>query len=349
MSGTGINEIMEIRKEEVKGCYLCGNVGSSLYSDLADRLFGAPGRWGFLQCEVCGLVWSSPRPVPSDIGKVYETYFTHVDGETKFRFNSLREKLKRSVYATVPGYERIGSGGIWSQLGKLATSISSFKEIALLGSMCLNTGGPKGRLLDIGCGNGDFLAMMREAGWDVFGVEPDPAAANFARETHGISVRTGSLEEAKLPANTFDAVTLSHVIEHVYDPVELLRECRRVLTDHGKVVMVTPNVASLGHQIFKSSWVALDPPRHLHLFNSTTLGTCCDKAGLIVTSVRTSSRIAPWTWAASKTIARKGTFVRKSDHTLGSRLQGLVFQLRQNKLQRTRADAGEELVLICSR
>jgi 2-polyprenyl-3-methyl-5-hydroxy-6-metoxy-1,4-benzoquinol methylase len=347
VSGTGANEIAAIRKEEVKGCYLCGNVGSNLYEDLTDRLFGAPGRWGFLQCEFCGLVWLSPRPVPAELSRVYETYFTHPNGNAS-PGTTFREKVKRGLYATVPGNCGVSKSWVWNKVGKLLALVPSIRERACLGVMHLD-GGAKGKLLDVGCGNGEFLAIMRDAGWSVSGVEPDPAAAKIARNVYGIFVTTGSLEDAKLPANSFDAITLSHVIEHVYDPVELLRECRRVLTQDGKLVVTTPNVAGLGHQIFQRSWAALDPPRHLYLFNPMTLQTCCDKAGLIVTSVRTSSRIAPWTWAASKTIARKGTFVRKSDHTLGLRLQGLAFQIRQNKSQRTRDDAGEELVFICSR
>jgi 2-polyprenyl-3-methyl-5-hydroxy-6-metoxy-1,4-benzoquinol methylase len=347
VSGSGANEIVEIRKEEVKACYLCGNIGSNLYGDLTDRLFGAPGRWGFLQCEFCGLVWLSPRPVPADLSRVYETYFTHPNGNAS-RGATFREKMKRGLYSTVPGNRAVCKSWVWNQAGNLLALVPSMRERACLGVMHLD-GGVKGKLLDVGCGNGEFLTIMRDAGWNVSGVEPDPAAAKIARNMHGILVTTGNLGDAKLPANSFDAITLSHVIEHVYDPVGLLRECRRVLTQDGKLIMTTPNVAGQGHQTFQKSWVALDPPRHLYLFSPSTLQTCCDKAGLTVRSVRSSSRVASWTWAASKTIARKGTFLRKSDQTLGLRLQGLAFQMRQDKSRRLHGDVGEELVIICSR
>lgn len=85
-------------------------------------------------------------------------------------------------------------------------------------------GARKGRLLDVGCGSGEFLAQMRELGWDVFGVEPDPQAARVAREQFGLTVWPGALAEASFPDGFFDAVTLNHVIEHVADPPWLAAE-----------------------------------------------------------------------------------------------------------------------------
>src|SRR5208283_4697550 len=113
-----------------------------------------------------------------------------------------------------------------------------------------------------GCGDGRFLALMRDAGWDVYGIEPDPVAAKVAQRELGTSVTVGALEDAGFPDEAFDAVTLSHVIEHVHDPVALLAECRRVLKPDGSVVIVTPNIRSLGHQKFQSLWRGLEPPRH---------------------------------------------------------------------------------------
>jgi SAM-dependent methyltransferase len=213
--------------------------------------------------------------------------------------------------------------------------------------MCLN-GGHRGKLLDVGCGNGSFLAMMQDAGWEVTGVDPDKVAATLARKRFGISILNGSLEDAGFAEESFDAVTLSHVIEHVYDPVALLRECRRVLRPGGKIVVTTPNLASQGHRAFGSSWVPLDPPRHLHLFTSATLGACCERAGLSIQSVATSARGAGWVWAASKIVFKKGSFCRETDITVRLKIEGLAFQLREERSQRTDVESGEELLLIAT-
>ena len=215
-----------------------------------------------------------------------------------------------------------------------------------MGTMCLN-GADRGKLLDLGCGNGRFLALMRDAGWDVRGVEPDPAAAKVAQEQFGIPVIVGPLEDARLPAESFDAITLSHVVEHVYDPIALLSECRRLLKPKGRAVIVTPNIRSLGHQKFGSSWRGLEPPRHLLIFSLTTLRVCCEKAGLHVQILRTSARAAGLVWQESEMIKRR----KESsglDRGLPSRLRRLFFNLHEDGLCRASEEVGEEILLIAS-
>lgn len=335
-----------ITTEEVASCRLCGSSGTLLYSQLSDRLFGAPGKWGHRECHCCGLVWLSPRPVPAAIAAVYRRYYTH--GRAR-RWASLREKAKRALYGTVPGYESIAGTLIWKHLGIVLSWIPYWKERAVLGAMCLN-GTRKGKLLDVGCGDGGFLALMRDAGWEVMGIEPDPRAASFAREKHGIPVIAGTLAEAALSDKSVDVVTLSHVIEHAYDPILVLEGCRRILKPKGKVIIVTPNLAGQGHQMFKSSWVHLDPPRHLYLFSPATLRSSCERAGLKVEMLRTSVRGATWVWAASTTIRRKGSFRREVDFTWRLGWEGLKLQRREQASCSTPEgkDAGEEIVLIAS-
>jgi 2-polyprenyl-3-methyl-5-hydroxy-6-metoxy-1,4-benzoquinol methylase len=104
---------------------------------------------------------------------------------------------------------------------------------------------------------------MQRAGWEVAGVEPDPVAAGVARESHPHSVIAQALNDAQIADASMDVVTMSHVIEHVLNPIQLLRECRRVLKPEGKIVILTPNLGSQGHRLFQQAWVPLDPPGHL--------------------------------------------------------------------------------------
>jgi len=336
-----------IRVEEVRRCYLCQNVGTELYTGLRDRLFGAPGLWGFLRCPGCGLVWLNPRPLPEHLHKVYANYYTHVQEERMSRFRSLCEHTRLAVCAAVPGYSGVALGWGWRQLGKALCLLPPLREIASLGTMCLN-GSRKGKLLDVGCGSGRFLALMRDAGWKVLGVEQDRAAAKLAQERFGVPVIVGTLPEANLPEESFDAVTLSHVIEHVYDPVGLLAECRRVLKPGGRVVVLSPNVESRGRQTFRESWLHLDPPRHLFLFSLMTLGLCAQRAGSSVDLIRTSARAAAWTWAASRAIGNRGA-LGHGELLWAPRILGLFFQAREEMDRYTRKDAGEELVLVGGR
>ena len=203
-----------------------------------------------------------------------------------------------------------------------------------------------GRLLDIGCGNGVYINQMRQLGWDVAGIEPDEEAASMAMKS-GLNVFRGSLEDAKFSAEHFDAITMNHVIEHVTNPVKLLKECYGVLKPGGRLVVVTPNIKSLGRRLFNDAWLHWDPPRHLHLFSPNALRACAELAGLEVFELCTTAKSAPWLWAASSLIRRDGVLPGGSPKEIGLwiKIQGLGFLVREHGLFGP-LDAGEEIVMI---
>lgn len=103
---------------------------------------------------------------------------------------------------------------------------------------------------------------------EVEGAEPDPEAARIAREQRGLNVRVGTLEPSNLAPESYDAITMSHVIEHGHDPVATLKRCHESLRPGGSLIVVTPNVSSLGHRHFRRCYFHLDPPRRLFLLAS---------------------------------------------------------------------------------
>jgi SAM-dependent methyltransferase len=207
-----------------------------------------------------------------------------------------------------------------------------------------------GRLLDVGCGNGSFLDQMRQLGWDVTGVEPDGAAVTVAREKLGLRVFEGSLEEAGLPGGHYDAITMNHVIEHLPDPIVTLKECHRVLRPGGKLIVATPNINSMGSQVFGEHWRGLEVPRHLHLFCPQSLRMAAERAGLEVRALWTSARSAPWMYAASSFIRRDGRLPGGSPEKTGAlvRWQGLGFLAQEHGLFGP-GEAGEEIVMVAGR
>jgi 2-polyprenyl-3-methyl-5-hydroxy-6-metoxy-1,4-benzoquinol methylase len=126
---------------------------------------------------------------------------------------------------------------------------------------------------------------MRSLGWEVEGVEFDPAAVKTARLT-GLNVRNGSLEENAYPSESFEVITMRHVIEHVPDPVETLTECARILKPGGQLFLFTPNGSSLSHRLFKESWRGLETPRHLHIFSPPSARRALTMAGFQKITVR---------------------------------------------------------------
>jgi len=133
-----------------------------------------------------------------------------------------------------------------------------------------------GRVLDVGCGDGGFLLLARSCGWAVVGVDPDAQAASHDLD---FEIGAGGIEYLDGESELFDAITLNHVIEHVYDPLNVLRRCYGLLKKGGQLWLETPNIESLGHAKFKSHWRGLEPPRHLVLFNARSLQFALTQAG----------------------------------------------------------------------
>lgn len=167
----------------------------------------------------------------------------------------------------------------------------------------------QGRLLDVGCAAGFFLAEAR-AHYDVQGVELSPWAAAYARERLGLDVRTGTLEQAALPAGRFDIVTLWDVIEHVAEPVPLLAEVARVLAPGGRAVLTTGDWGSAYAQSRGADWHLMTPPWHLTMFSRATLARAAARAGLRVAG------------CASEGVAGDGAFWRHRAGLLLGRVLG---------------------------
>ncbi len=241
-----------------------------IYEDLHDRLYSTQGAWNMRRCQACGLLWLDPVPLEDDMHLAYDTYYTHALSEPKGI---------RRIYAAVADYHvrrRLGYPSTVSPTARVMAPILSFlhpggdAELSRQ-ALYLRKGEGDPLLLEVGCGSGEWLTYMRRLGWRVEGVEPDPKAAETAR-SQGLNVRTGQLSDQRYPDEYADVICLVHVIEHLHEPLGTLRECRRVLKPNGRLVIATPNSASLGHRRFKSNWVSLDPPRHLMILTHQRCG-----------------------------------------------------------------------------
>lgn len=121
-----------------------------------------------------------------------------------------------------------------------------------------------GRLLDVGCGAGDFLRVAIAMGWSACGCDPDPKVVEMCR-VRGLQVRQGSVESWRDQLDSFDVVTLNQVIEHLHEPQVLLCECLQLLRPGGMLWLAFPNARAIGARVFQSAWAGLHPPYHLCL------------------------------------------------------------------------------------
>jgi 2-polyprenyl-3-methyl-5-hydroxy-6-metoxy-1,4-benzoquinol methylase len=145
-----------------------------------------------------------------------------------------------------------------------------------------------GHYLDVGCANGDMVALIGALGMHALGVDLSPHAASIAVE-RGLNVRCCTLVEANFPSINFDAISMFHVLEHIQDPVEILRECFRILKPGGTQVIGVPNSDSQMFKLLGDAWHALDVPRHLQHFNPVSLRTAVERAGFKVTRLTTEA------------------------------------------------------------
>jgi 2-polyprenyl-3-methyl-5-hydroxy-6-metoxy-1,4-benzoquinol methylase len=268
--------------ERVPQCPICGSSRRRLlHGGLRDRVFCcAPGQWDLQGCEECGTGYLDPRPTPATIGLAYRNYSTHTPvagveyskatGWRRFRI------AQRNAYLNANyGYQL--KPAAWNPIFLGAARRRRFDTFTGF----FRYPGPGARVLDIGCGNGSYLWQMRSLGWEVCGVEPDPKSAAHARAA-GLDVRDGLLANQTLPESHFHGITMTHVIEHLHDPMDTLRRCWKLLKPGGQITITTPNLGAYGHSLFGADWLPLDPPRHLILFTEASLRRAMENCGFTV-------------------------------------------------------------------
>ncbi len=218
--------------EEVK-CAICRERGDSklyLVSEAEGRSFR------YERCISCGLIFLNPRPGAGEILAYYDEEY-YGQGKQKFR--------------------------TWIEVPRLFFARQRVRRVQRFLPH-------NGRALDIGCGQGTFLNLLKREGWEVFGTELSEKQANRAIEA-GLSVWMGDLREDHFPSAFLDLVTLWEVIEHLPQPAEVIRRIRPMLKKRGIVAISTPNPEGLQARVFRENWFALDIPRHLYLFSPKTL------------------------------------------------------------------------------
>ena len=275
----------EIQTGPFPACPVCESGGSFLYRGLSDRVFTAPGSWAMRKCnnQDCGTLWLDPMPVEAELPKLYAGYYTHQSMTIPSSGNRLRALLDRMLDARLHaryGYEPASRSWIDTLLG-LVTYLHPGWCDSIDASVFHLPAQPGGRLLEVGCGGGAAMQSMKRRGWEVTGLDFDERAVSNAR-SKGLDVRHGQLSAQAFADDCFDAVVMSHVIEHVPAPGELLAECHRILKKGGALVVLTPNAASRGHRHYGRNWRGLEPPRHLQIFTPNSLANIARASGYAV-------------------------------------------------------------------
>ncbi|HEX8515111.1 MAG TPA: class I SAM-dependent methyltransferase [Bacteroidia bacterium] len=201
-----------------------------------------------VSCNSCGFKFTNPRPENNQLGKYYksEEYVSH---------SNTKKGFINSTYQTVRKY---------TLLKKLQLISKYFKT---------------GRILDIGCGTGEFLNTCKSAKWQTLGIEPDDDARQMAIRNYALDVRKES-DLVLLENESFDIISMWHVLEHVPNLNERVEELKRLIKPKGIIIIAVPNCDSLDAKLYKENWAAYDVPRHLYHFTPKDIDTLFRNHGL---------------------------------------------------------------------
>ena len=274
--------------EQVR-CNLCGADDT--------RLIAVIDQLRIVRCNRCGLTYVNPRLAQGELQEIYtESYYDHdgiVNGLEFFGYEDYvadEENIKLTFADRLRTIEKLTA---------------------------------RGRLLDIGCATGFFLALARDNGWQVVGTEVSTFSAGYARERLGVDVRLGTLKSLGFEDGSFDTVTMWDVLEHVTDPMAELGEIARILRTGGVLSIITPDAGSLVARILGDRWEEYRRVReHVYFFSRRTLSRMLNEVGFEILKVESAGkffylgpaleRLKYYTWdgaitlAASKLVYRLG-------------------------------------------
>lgn len=271
-------------------CLCGGQEFHIVYRSCPDRRHWTAGTFDIVCCNRCGLIQTNPRPTRESIKYYYpSSYVSFVEGEH-------------------------------GQLGRLL----SFLRWAIRVPYCLRYGGvprvssPVGdanQLLDVGCGAGILLTEMVRLGWSPWGIEPnEELAKSVAARLHIGEERifVGTAEAASFADEAFNMVTMSHVLEHLHDPKEVLSKVHRWLRSDGVLRIWVPNISSFESRIFRQLWHGLDMPRHLYHFGPSSLRQLLESCNFEI--VKLVPQFQGGTFSASLVHVLDATLDRRRDY-----------------------------------
>jgi SAM-dependent methyltransferase len=247
-----------------ESCKICGNRTAPFLRDLFDDRHGYPGKFDIYRCEECGFCQTLPEIPEDKIGEVYTRYYP--------RKNLVNiEDIKRQSINLLPERRR------W-WMGVNNTAHYHIKAGT--------------RVLDIGCGDCTSIREIKALGAEGYGIEPDENIRPIV-DALGLNVHIGLLNEVPYPDKFFDFITMSQVLEHIHNPIELLKSLRRILKDGGQVIIGVPNVDSRLRKKYGIRWLNWHVPYHINHFSRRSLYILAKNSGY---SVRKALTITPNLW-----------------------------------------------------
>lgn len=256
-------------------CPICGPVNAIFSFKAIDRLHGISGEYIYAKCPTCDLLFIVTPIKKEDLSTFYPaSYSPHQPLENEKELTNIHNEqphflrwLKQKIKWFITGLNN------WLKGTKIKRAIYQHLNNSSM-------------VLDVGCGTGKFLSKLRsEKGVQVHGAEISEAAVERGKELYGLNIIHGELVDAPFSPKSFDLITAWFSLEHMPDPEKEVAVMKKLLKDNGNIVIGLPNSKSLNAWLFKDRWYHLDCPRHLHLWNKTSVNKLLEKCGLRITSI----------------------------------------------------------------
>jgi SAM-dependent methyltransferase len=234
-------------------CPACDSAEFRLLFTASDRLYHTTSeRFQVVECKQCRLMQLAPQPTPAELEQYYpKNYWFTPEGSAASR---LEEIYRRFV----------------------------LRDHVRFVERALRESGQTGPVLDVGCGGGLFLRLLRDRGFRVMGLDFSIDAARVAWTSNGVPATCATLSSAPLPPESFAAVTMFHVLEHLYDPRAYLEAARDLLRPEGRLIIQVPNAGCWQFLLLGATWNGVDVPRHLFDFRPADLDRLLDSCGFEV-------------------------------------------------------------------
>jgi SAM-dependent methyltransferase len=255
-----MTHIDKMEKQNSSCCPICNSKNIITIYSTHDRHYGIQGTFDIVQCKDCAIRFLNPMPSEEELTSLYpeDIFYAYTDFtqtlEEKYDFKRI---IKRILFL------------------ELRTHDPKFSR--------------SGRILDIGCGSGEFLYKYKKRGWQTKGIEVNKTAASLGNKIANLDIYPGSLMQANFENSYFDYVRSNHSFEHITNPQEVLREVHRILKKDGKFFVGVPNANSFNAKVFREYWWYLGVPVHTFTYTEKTLSNLLEKNGFIIESLKYNS------------------------------------------------------------
>ena len=251
-----MNALRLMLNEKQNKCKICGNLEKNRYHIAREMMFGYRDEFLYMECGSCGVL--QLINVPESIEKYYPSNYYSFFPQNKYSI------LVRQIYSALT-YKNGLLGDIIMNICSKNDAILSLKRLKIKENQ---------RILDIGCGSGQLLLMLKFLGFDdIMGI--DPYIKKDILYSNGVKICKKELEEVK---DIFDIIMLHHVFEHMDQPQKIMNNLSRILSPNGRIIIRLPIASSYAWHHYGVNWMHMDPPRHFYLYTLKSIEILCRNA-----------------------------------------------------------------------